>query len=206
MDISFHHPFTSIVAGPTRSGKTEWAKKFVQNVPFLMDIKPERIIWCYSEYQPSYNELLPHAELIEGIPDMALLKTPEPKLVVFDDFMTEFSKKPELTALFTKGCHHWNTSAIHIVQNMFYENLRCARINSHYLVLLKNPADKLQIMNLGRQLYPHNAKYFQHAYDDACNYPYGYLLVDVSPECCDDIRLRTCIFPNDMCCYAYVPK
>lgn len=209
MDTVWRHPFTSLVVGPTKSGKTEFVKKFVANTDYLIDTKPQKILWCYSEYQPSYDDLVrvPNLELIEGIPDISTLKGPEPKLVVFDDFMAEFArhKKSDLTSLFTRGCHHWNTSVVHIVQNLFYDNLRTARINSHYMVLLKNPSDRLQVMNLGRQLYPDKQKYFNESYNDACAKPYGYLLIDMSPETADEIRLRCNIFPNEIS-YAYLPK
>ena len=209
MDVSFRHPFTCCVAGATKSGKTEWTKRFVLNCNSMMDVPPARIIWCYSEFQPSYNELnkVNNFEFHEGIPDLALLKTPEPKLVIFDDLMSEFSKnkKSDLTQLFTRGCHHWNCSAIHIIQNLFFDNMRNARINSHYLVMLRNPSDKLQIMNLGRQLFPQQQKYFMDAYSDACAVPYSYLLIDMSPESSDEIRLRTDIFPPEIS-FAYIPK
>jgi hypothetical protein len=209
MDISFRHPFTCCVAGATRCGKTEWVKRFVQNCHLMMDVPPDKIIWCYAEFQPGYNELnkIPNLEFIEGIPDMNKLKNPGSKLVIFDDLMSEFgkNKKSDLTQLFTRGCHHWNCSAIHIVQNLFFENLRNARINSHYLVLLRNPSDKLQIMNLGRQLFPQQQKFFMNAYTDACTEPYSYLLIDMNPLSSDEIRLRTAIFPSELS-FAYLPK
>jgi len=209
MDISFKHPFTCCVAGATRCGKTEWVKRFVQNCHLMMDVAPDKIIWCYSEFQPGYNDLnnVPNLEFNEGIPDMDKLKTPESKLVIFDDLMSEFgkNKKSGLTQLFTRGCHHWNCSAIHIVQNLFFDNLRNARINSHYLVLLRNPSDKLQIMNLGRQLFPQQQKFFMNSYADACSEPYSYLLIDMNPLSSDEIRLRTNIFPSELS-FAYLPK
>lgn len=209
MDISFRHPFTCCVAGPTKCGKTEWVKRFVMNCHELMDIVPKRILWCYGEFQPSYEELskLANLEFIEGPPPLNELKSPEPKLIIFDDLMMEFgkSKRSDLNELFSRGCHHWNCSAIHIVQNLFFNNLRNARINSHYLVLLRNPSDKLQVMNLGKQLFPRKQKYFMDAHTDACSIPYGYLLIDMDPESCDEIRLRTNIFPNEIG-HAYLPK
>ena len=55
--IVFNHPFTMIVAGPTRSGKTTWVTRLLQNR--LKQIKPIpfRIIWCYVHWQPMYDEL-----------------------------------------------------------------------------------------------------------------------------------------------------
>ena len=48
------HPFTCLVAGPTGSGKTSFLKKLLE----LKDEKiyqcPEKILWCYSQWQPLY--------------------------------------------------------------------------------------------------------------------------------------------------------
>lgn len=208
MDIRFRHPFTCCVCGPTRSGKTEWVKRLVTNVNSLVCPEPVKILWCYKEYQPSYDDLayVPNLELIEGLPDWHTLKQSinVPKLIIFDDFMCELSKKEDLTKLFTRGAHHWNCSLIHILQNAFYNNMRTARINTHYLVLLRSVSDKLQVQTLARQLFPENPKYFKESFDDATSCPYGYLVVDLSPESNDEVRLRTCIFPGEIC-YAYVP-
>jgi len=57
--------------------------------------------------------------------------------------MHETKGNDTLIKLFTRGCHHWNISVVQIVQNAFFEGLRTSRINTHYLVLFKNPADKL---------------------------------------------------------------
>lgn len=172
---------------------------------------PERILWAYAEWQEGYKDLadIPNLELVEGIPDLAALKQDREtrKLVICDDLMQDMAKQKndELTNLFCRGSHHWNVGVVHIVQNLFYNNLRTARINSHYLVLMKNPSDRLQVMTLGRQLYPGQQKYFLDAFNDACSSPFGYILVDNEPTTDDQIRLRTCIFPGEQC-YAYVPK
>ena len=60
-------------------------------------------------------------------------------------------------------------------------------------------------MTLARQLYPENQRYFIEAYNDACNIPYGYLLVDLAPDTDDKVRLRTNVFPGQVP-FAYLPK
>ena len=48
---------------------------------------------------------------------------------------------------FSRGSHHRNLSVIYIVLNLFYQekDSRSISLNSHYLILFKNPRDKLQI-------------------------------------------------------------
>ena len=206
----FQHPFTAICTGCTKSGKTEWTKKFVRYAQELMNPPPEQIIWCYSEYQPGYKSLLdnPKVKLNEGLPNLDELKSSSdiPKLLILDDLMMEGDgKKGGVTQLFIKGAHHWSCSVLHIVQNLFFGGLRTARINAHYMILMKNPSDKLQVATLARQLYPGNSHCLLEAFKDATQKPYGYLLVDMSPETPEELRLRTNVFPGEYQ-VVYVPS
>ena len=205
----FVSSFSMIVCGPSKAGKSVFVKKFVKHCVALMEVPPLEIMWCYSEMQPGYNELMtvPNLQLVEGIPDLDALKADKdrPKLIIFDDLMTAFEKNPSLVTLFVKGCHHWNLSCIHIVQNLYFQGLRTARINTNYIVLFKSPSDKLQINCLGRQLYPGKSKFFMEAYDSATAKAYTYLLLDLTQTCPEEIRLRTNIFPGEMT-VVFVPK
>ena len=149
----------------------------------------------------------PNVILIEGVPDSDLFKADKnvPKLLICDDLMRLY-KKDDLCRLFCQGSHHWNLSVLHIVQNLFYDNMRNARINSHYLILMKNPSDRLQLMTLGRQIMPGKQKALVEAFDDACSEPYGYLVLDLEPQTPDDMRLRTKVFPDDPVSYVYQYK
>lgn len=190
------HPFTMLIAGPSQAGKTVFVKKLVQNAAQMFTVPPTEIIWAYSEYQPGYTELLylPNLRFVEGMPNVQELKASpdDPKLCILDDLLGE-----DVTALFTKGSHHWNLSCIHLVQNIFYKSLRTARINSHYLVLFKNPSDRSQVNVLSRQLYP-KSSVFVDAYADATSVPYNYLLVDLTQGTPDQFRLRANIFPGEL--------
>lgn len=206
----FSHPFTLIAAAPTKSGKTRLVKRIVEHSSEIITPPPEQIIWCYSIFQDTYNSLLKNKLVVlhEGLPSLEGLKKSKdiPKLLILDDLMIDAAgKKNELNKLFTVYAHHLNCSCIHIVQNLFFSNLRSARINCHYLLLLRNPADKLQISTLARQLFPGNTDVLLQAYKDAVQKPYGYLLIDVSPEIDDRLRIRTNIFPDEYCT-VYVPK
>lgn len=199
------HPFTAIVVGPTKVGKTEWTKKLVAHAHSLINPPPDEIIWCYTEWQPGYASLNNKVEFRDCLPSFADLKSSSQKrkLLILDDFMDTMKNDDRVTQLFTRGAHHWNVSCVHICQALFFGGLRTARINTHYLVLMKSPADKLQICNLAKQMYPGKTKYFMEAYQDAITAPFGYLFVDSSPSTPEEFRLRTSIFPGETQ-YVYV--
>ena len=65
------HPFTCMVAGMTGSGKTVWVQSLLQQAQNVIDQPLDRIIWCYSQWQPACTQLLmmkPTIEFVQGIP------------------------------------------------------------------------------------------------------------------------------------------
>ena len=77
----------------------------------------ERIVWCYSQWQPAYTQMLvamPNIEFVKGIPTAL-------NLIVFDDQMIDASKDKRIVNLFTCGSHHRNLSVIYIVQSRFHQ-------------------------------------------------------------------------------------
>lgn len=173
MPLPFRHPFTCIVAGAASFGKSTWIFRLLKHASVMIEPPPALIIYCYGEYQPAFEELktLPiPVQLVEGLPEKELLKGSDesttnrpPKLVILDDLMgqmaTKGARRPAgasagdcdlLTQLFTRGSHHWNLSVIFVSQSIFFGNQRTARINCHYLVLMRSPSDKLQIMTVGK--------------------------------------------------------
>jgi len=72
--------------------------------------------------------------------------------------------------LFTKGSHHKNLSVILISQNLFHQ--RCDQRDicisqRNYIVVFKNPHDRVQIRHLAHQVYPDDPKFLEEAYYDA---------------------------------------
>ena len=61
---TLQHPFTCIVAGCTQSGKTVWVKTLLENAQQTIRPPPQRIIWCYGQWQPMYSEMI---DTIPGI-------------------------------------------------------------------------------------------------------------------------------------------
>jgi len=126
-------------------------------------------------------------------------------LLIIDDLMAETDSR--ITKLFTKGSHHKNTSIVYISQNLFSKNRenRDINLNTHYIVLFKNPRDRAQVAHLGRQIFPDGSKYFMEAFQDATSSPYDYLLIDLTTTTPDNLRLRTHIFPDEQT-FVYIKR
>ena len=129
----------------------------------------------------------------------------ERNLVVLDDQMAEAGKMEEMPNLFTKCSHHRNITLVYIVQNVFdkVKVHRTISLNSHYIVLFKNPRDQGQRRSLAQQFFPSQVKYFMDAYRDATKKKHCYLLLDLHPLTPDRFRVRSSIFkPDEMEIYA----
>ena len=92
----FVHPLTCMVAGMTVSGKTIWVKSLLQQAQRAISLPPERIVWCYSHWQPAYLELMttmPNIEFVKGIPEnleqYSYFDIHKRNLMVIDDQMAD---------------------------------------------------------------------------------------------------------------------
>lgn len=197
--MELQHPFTCIIAGPSGCGKTSLTKAIIQNQ--LIEPKPTKVVWLYAEDQPMYKSL-EGIEFIQGIPDDLEVRFDRHynNLLIIDDLMTRFQNDDRLTRLFSVGSHHRNLSIIFIVHNLFSQGkeMRTLSLNTHYIVLFKNPRDRLQISVLARQMYANNARFLMEAYHDATKQAYGYLLIDLKPTTDEALRVRTGILPDDV--------
>ena len=120
-------------------------------------------------------------------------------LIVFNDQMIDTSRNNRIVNLFTRGSHHRNLRVIYIVRNLFHQGKGRRRIslNSHYLVLFKNPRDKLQILTLAKQMYPGQTDLFLNQYEEVVKRSFGYLLIDLKTTTQDNCRLRTNVLPSE---------
>ena len=67
----FEHTLTYMIAGMTGSGKTTWVRSLLQQASETIYHPPERIVWCYSQWQPTYTQMLfamPRIQFVKGIP------------------------------------------------------------------------------------------------------------------------------------------
>ncbi len=127
MEVTFdprlQAPFTCLIVGPTMSGKTIFTRALVESADNLIYPRPQRIVWCYGEFQPLYEDMMKinsKIEFVEGFPN-ELYEGFSPSvnnLLLLDDLMVELGNDKRLTNLYTKGAHHRYLSIIHIQQNL----------------------------------------------------------------------------------------
>jgi hypothetical protein len=201
----FKSPFTCIVVGATSSGKSYWVKRLLENRYDLIYPPQAEVLYCYGELNPLIMEYRNQGiEIHNGIPDPELIKSrSKPLLLIIDDLMLDI--QPEyLDVLFTRGSHNWNVSIVFVTQALYGRNIKTARANAHYLVLMRNPQAKQNIRTLGSQMFPGQLKFFMESFNDATAVPYSYLLVDSHPNTDDRDRLITNIFPGEQTTH-YLP-
>ena len=202
--LALRHPFTATVAGPTGCGKTQFTFRLIEKASQMISPAPRKIYYCYGEYQTIFAKY-PHVIFNEGLPDVSNFDGKDPILLVIDDLMQETNQT--VANIFTKVSHHRNVSVLYLTQNLFPKNkfARTISLNSHYLVLFKNPRDAGQFAVLARQMYPNGSKFAIEAFRDATEKAFGYLLVDLKPDTEENHRLRTDIFPGELT-HVYVRK
>lgn len=203
--IKFECPATCIVAGASGSGKSTFLFELLKNGNSMFTKIPKKIIYCYSTYQPLFDDMKQHVENIEffeGLPtkedmDMWSLEM-DFKILVIDDLAQKASESVDIVNLFTIYSHHHNFSVFFVVQNLFTggKYFRTISYNSHYFVLFNSKRNILQVQTLATQMSPGETSYFMDAYRKATQKKYGYLIVDISPHTDQLYKLRTDIFPQ----------
>ena len=191
-----------MISGPTGAGKTQWVKRFLQNLQLVYDSNtPEEVVYCYGVWQRTFEVLereLPFITFHKGLPTSEDLQWSKVhRLFILDDLLQECLDSADIRKIFTQGCHHNNLSVIFISQNLFQQgkNARTISLNCWYLVLFKNWRDVNQIKTLSYQT--GLGKKLMCAYEDAVSVPYGYLVVDFAPGVEDSYRLRSRVFPGE---------
>lgn len=196
-----------MLAGTTGSGKTVALRDIIDNASHISNPPPEEIIYCYGAEQEIFKTM-PNVRFVEGMIDITqeIPRDQKPRWLIIDDLMEEEGKKKSTSELFTKHSHHMNLSVFFVVQNLFLPGIRTISLNTHYLMLFKNPRAVSSVQYLSNQLFPGTGGFLMEAYKDATREPYSYLLIDMKQETPDEMRVRRGDFFKPLPMIAYAPK
>ena len=205
--IPFFPQTSIIVSGPSGCGKPTFLNNVFLNLEGMYQSTPPcSILYCYGVWQEMFAQMensIPNITFREGLPTKGdldhLAADSQHKLLILDDLMNETLVNEDIANVFVSGCNHRGFSCIVITQNLFGQGkfARTLTLNASYLILFRNIRDSSQIATLGRQLFPGNSKLLSEAYRDATSKPFGYLVVDLTPQGDERFRLRTHIFPDE---------
>ena len=189
----FQHPFSMIVAGPSRCGKTYWVINLLLNAERIKPA-PEKIVYCYAHWQPKYDVLKKHIDSVvwhEGMPSKLFLDNISNAIVVLDDLMAESVNNSTLMGIFTERSHHQKISVILLMQNLYQQGKGSVSIqrNAQFLVLFKNPRDRSQIKVLAMQMFPEKWRKFLEKFEHETNKPRGKVILDFSSDTSDENRI-----------------
>ena len=208
-DVRLKTPFTLILAGASGCGKTTWLEKLIKYFKVITDggVKYERLLWFSGTKQPALFQRIKSTftgtvkffdsiskEIYEQVESEG-----KNSLIVIEDLMQETSGMSGVGKLFTKGRSHLDCNIILLWLNVFPNGseARTLSINTHHMVLFKNPRDKSQVRYFAQHVAPGKVKQFLDVFADATSKKYGYLHCDFTQDTPDKLRFRTNIFPRE---------
>lgn len=204
MDARLKHKSAMIVAGPSQAGKTTFVESLIKSRDVMFDIAPRKVHWFTGTL---YDSSLPDMQVYEGLPDSFDMVEPY-DMIILDDLMMEAETSKAVSNLFTRLVHHLPCTVVSITQNLYCggrEN-RTRSLNSQYIVLFKSPRDLSQITCLGKQMYPGKKGFLIEVYKDAINlHPHSYLFLDLHQNTPEELRLRSCVLPEEAPQRVYMP-
>jgi hypothetical protein len=200
-DARLVHPFSMLLSGNRRTGKTQFIKNVLIERERIITPHIEHVVWFYAAEQPDvFDELRKRMgsaiTFVKGLPknsnisETFLMERYGTKLVVIDDLMSEANQREDVNHLFTRGRHE-NTSVFFLTQNLFNKGryMRENSLNADYVVLFKNPRDSSTVAHLGRQM--GKTRFINDAFQQATkDKPFTYLLLDLRSDTKEELRVR----------------
>ena len=213
MDLRLQNNTVFQIVGPSGCGKTMFVTQLLTTDGiFQQPIK--HIYWLMGvddgESGDTAKQLkhLKAVTFLKGFEKGWMDKPKQGDVLVIDDLFMEANKEKGFNNLFTKVARHRGITVIFITQNMFQQggggstSHRTRNLNVHYLVLFRNPRDSTVIQHVARQAFPTDKHFLIDAYHDATkDTPHGYIFIDFTQTCIDQLRIRTNIFQPPIIIY-----
>src|SRR6266705_794479 len=92
--LTFKHPFTCMIAGPTSSGKTFLVRNILKHHRFTLRFKDEietlQVLWSYGHWQNLYEKEVENCNInyTEGLPSAEYIREINPNVIIIDDLMS----------------------------------------------------------------------------------------------------------------------
>jgi hypothetical protein len=208
MDLRLRMGSSMMVVGPSSSGKTYFILKLIDRAYEMFDVAPTNVFWCYGQKTKIHDKIVTKGyKMVKGLPEKFDFITPS-SIIMLDDLMMEGANNKAASMLFIRSAHHIPCFVIFTRQNLFVKGAetRNQTLNTQYLVLFKNPMDKLQIKTLQQRMFPSSGDYLVNAFSDATKEPHSYLMIDSHQETPEIVRVRARILPHERPMVAYVDK
>eukprot|EP00794_Sanderia_malayensis_P021233 gene21233-biopygen16271 len=181
-DFRFKTPFTVMLAGKTKSGKTELVLDILQQWRFITDdtagAYTKKLYWFYGTRSEDQINRAKHIwdgfrdELQDGDDTKNIAWHPvkgvesqeaqtrieemSDAIVVFDDLMTEMTKSDKMSQFFTRESHHRNLCMFFVWQDIFPQQKHAAMIskNTDYKIIFDNPSCRDSVRRMLGRMYP----------------------------------------------------
>ena len=125
--------------------------------------------------------------------------TTEPgTLAIVDDMQGTHARL--LSSWFKRRAHHYDSSIIHLVQNVFDKDPshRTISLNTTYIILFNNPRDMSQVSHLDKQVYPDGNGMLTTAYRNATSSrAHSYVVIDFNQSTPEKFYLHNTLFPDE---------
>jgi hypothetical protein len=207
--IQWVHPSTTVVAGPSNSGKTTLISRILEHKNHLFTCSTLKTVLFYNQSQEIYRKwsgagLIDYSQ--KGIPRLtdfeAIAKfysNSEGAVIIVDDLGAQVLANLDFFEhIFVVLSHHLKLSVFLVVHNLFEKGLRKISLNTNRFVITANHRDQSQIGYLSRQAFPGSKNFLTSVYNHILSsVPNGYLILDFSQNRNKYLRISTQWFSND---------
>ncbi len=208
--VLFKENSSFVICGRSGSGKTTFIYHLLKNASKMFTNDKDReifILYCYASTQPLFDKMeedIPNIAFHKGLPDddeIDEYTAPASRhlILVVDDLMRQVVTSQIIFDFFTVKAHHQGTSVVYVSHNLYQQGKfsRAITLNAAYFILFENPRGADQIQTLSRQIFPGKKDAVVQAYRHAMNLKsFSYLVLDMTANVPDMLRMRSSIFPN----------